>query len=70
MWDTRPVELVLHLPEGLADDVEEAVQNDPELLSRIIRYGFTRRAMFQQLNRSRGKTAGGGGVQENTVHGH
>ena len=49
MWDTRPVELVLHLPEDLAEDVEEAQQHDPEFLKRVIRYGLTRRAMFEEL---------------------
>ena len=49
MWDTRPVELVLHLPEHLAEDVEEAQQSDPEFLKRVIRYGLTRRAMFEEL---------------------
>lgn len=54
MWDTRPVEIVVHLPEDLADDVEEVRQNDPEFLHKIIRYGMTRRTMFNELNRSMG----------------
>lgn len=49
MWDTRPVELVLHLPEGLAEDVEEVQQRDPNFLQKVIRYGLTRRAMFEEL---------------------
>lgn len=51
MWDTRPIELELHLPEDLAEDVEELQETDPEFLTRVIRYGLTRRAMFQELSR-------------------
>lgn len=52
MWDTRPVEVVVKLPEDLAEHVEEAQKRDPQFLRRIIRYGLTRRAMFEELNRS------------------
>lgn len=55
MWDTRPVELVLHLPEGLADDVEQVQEHDPDFLRRVIRYGLARRAMFEELSRGRGE---------------
>lgn len=51
MWDTRPVEFVLHLPEGLADDVEQVHEHDPDFLRRVIRYGLARRAMFEELSR-------------------
>lgn len=54
MWDTRPVEVVLRLPEDLADDVREVQERDPEFLSKVIRYGLTRRAMFEELRRSWG----------------
>lgn len=52
MWDTRPVEVVLELPEDLAEDVEQAQKSDPKFLSKVIRYGLTRRAMFEELSRS------------------
>ena len=52
MWDTRPVEVVLELPEDLAEDVEEAQKRDPQFLNKVIRYGLARRAMFEELNRS------------------
>lgn len=52
MWDTRPVEVVVHLPEDLADDVEEVQKRDPDFLKRVIRYGLTRRAMFRELSHS------------------
>ena len=51
MWETRPVELVLQLPTDLADSVEEVRRRDPEYLSRVIRYGLARRAVFEQLRR-------------------
>lgn len=51
MWDTRPVEVVLHLPEGLADDVEHVQRSDPDFLRQVIRYGLARRAMFEELSR-------------------
>lgn len=52
MSETRPVEMVLNLPEELADDVEEIQRRDPEFLHKVIRYGLTRRAIFQELQRS------------------
>lgn len=52
MWETRQVELVLDLPPELADDVEQVRKQDPELLQRIIRYGLTRRAIYEELDRS------------------
>lgn len=52
MWDTRPVEVVLELPEELAEDVEQAKKRDPQFLNKVIRYGLTRRAMFEELGRS------------------
>jgi len=55
MTDTRPVEVVLNLPEDIADDVEEIQRRDPEFLHKVIRYGLTRRAMFHELSRSLGQ---------------
>jgi len=52
MSDTRPVELVLRLPNELADSVEEVRERDPEYLSRVIRYGLARRAVYRELLRS------------------
>lgn len=51
MWETRRVEVVLQLPEDMAEDVEEAQQHDPKFLQKVIRYGLTRRAMFEELSR-------------------
>ena len=50
MWDTRAVELVLQLPTDLAESVEAVKENDPEFLSRVIRYGLARRAVYQDLS--------------------
>ncbi len=55
MWqarDTRQVELVLNLPEDLAEDVERVRKDDPEFLSKVIRYGLTRRAVYQELDQA------------------
>jgi heterodisulfide reductase subunit C len=52
MTDTRPVELVLRLPRDVADSVEEVQERDPEYLSRVIRYGIVRRAVYRELQRS------------------
>ena len=52
MSDTRPVELVLRLPNDVADSVEEVRDRDPEYLNRVIRYGMVRRAVYRELQRS------------------
>ena len=52
MSETRPVELVLRLPNELADSVEEVRERDPEYLNRVIRYGLVRRAVYRELQRS------------------
>lgn len=51
MSDSRPVELVLRLPNDIADNVEEVRERDPEYLSRVIRYGLARRAIYRELQR-------------------
>ena len=53
MWETRSVELNVRLPRDIAAQLEEVQQTDPELLSRLIVYGLTRRAIFQQLKANR-----------------
>jgi hypothetical protein len=52
MSNTRPVELVLRLPNDVADSVEEVRERDPEYLNRVIRYGIVRRAVYRELQRS------------------
>lgn len=55
MWkarDTTQVELVLDLPEDLAEDVERVRKDDPGFLSKVIRYGLTRRAVYQELDQA------------------
>ncbi len=53
MRDTRPVKLVVNLPEGLAEEVEEVRQTDPEFLSDVIVYGICRRTIFNELLKAR-----------------
>ncbi|MDT8368189.1 MAG: hypothetical protein RQ745_03205 [Longimicrobiales bacterium] len=49
MWDTRSVQLTVHLPPEIADQAEEAQKTDPDFLSRIVLYGLTRRSIYQHL---------------------
>jgi len=52
MWESRPVELVVQLPEDLAADVEKTHAQDPSFLSKVIKYGIIRRAIFEELKRT------------------
>jgi hypothetical protein len=52
MHDSRPVELVLELPADVAENVEDVKRRDPEYLTRVIRLGLARRAVFHELRRS------------------
>ncbi len=52
MWESRPVELVVQLPENVAADVEKTHAQDPSFLSKVIRYGIIRRAIFEELKRT------------------
>jgi len=49
MSETRAVELRVRLPRAVAAEVEEVQRRDPEMLSRILMYGVTRRAIFEHL---------------------
>lgn len=49
MEDTCAVELRVQLPRALAAEAEEVQRRDPEVLSRILLYGLTRRAIFEHL---------------------
>lgn len=49
MPDTSAVDLRVHLPQGLADEVERVRESDPEALTRIVAYGVTRRLIFDHL---------------------
>lgn len=51
MWETCAVQLRVELPRPVALEVEEVQRQDPEVLSRILLYGLTRRAVFEQLAR-------------------
>ena len=57
MWETRSVELNVRLPRDIAVQLEEVQRTDPELLSRLIVYGLTRRAIFHQLKADREQAA-------------
>ena len=48
--ETCAVSLSVELPRALAAEVEEVQRRDPEMLSRILAYGLTRRAIYQGLS--------------------
>lgn len=54
MSENRSVELVVTLPEPMAETVEEVRDRDPEYLTRLLRYGMVRRAVYRELIRSGG----------------
>jgi hypothetical protein len=49
MWETCAIELRVQLPRQVAAEVEEVQRRDPELLSRMLMYAFTRRTIFDHL---------------------
>ena len=49
MTDTCAIDLRVRLPRPLADEVERVKERDPEMLSQILAYGMTRRAIFDHL---------------------
>jgi hypothetical protein len=49
MWDTCSVQLKVRLPRDIAEQAEEVQRSDPEFLSRVVLYGFTRRSIYRQL---------------------
>ncbi len=49
MWETRSVQLTVQLPRDIATQAEEVQQADPEFLARVILYGLTRRAIYNNL---------------------
>lgn len=67
MAETCAVELRVQLPRAVAAEIEEVQRRDPEVLSRILLYGLTRRAIFEHLTTrsegapNRGTRLGGGG---------
>lgn len=49
MQDIRSVELRVRLPRAVAAEAEEIQERHPEVLSRILEYGLTRRVIFERL---------------------
>lgn len=49
MWETRPVNLQLRLPQDIVEQLEEIQRTDPEFMSRLVLYGLTRRSIFHEL---------------------
>lgn len=49
MTDVCAVDLHVQLPRTLAAEIEEVQRRDPDVLSRILAYGLTRRLIFDHL---------------------
>src|SRR5210317_2317517 len=49
MWETCSVQLNVRLPRDIAAQAEEVQRTDPDFLSRVILYGLTRRAIYNNL---------------------
>lgn len=49
MWNSRSVQLNVHLPHDVAAQAEEVQEADPDFLARIIMYGLTRRSIYRRL---------------------
>jgi len=50
--ETRPVNVVVDLPEDIAADVERVREKDPDFLGRAIQYALARRIIFEELSTS------------------
>lgn len=48
--ETCAVSLSVELPRAMAAEVEEVQRRNPEMLSRILMYGLTRRAIYEGLS--------------------
>ncbi|HUF11985.1 MAG TPA: hypothetical protein VMN78_02670 [Longimicrobiales bacterium] len=48
--ETCAVSLSVELPRAVAAEVEEVQRRNPEMLSRILMYGLTRRAIYEGLS--------------------
>ncbi|MDT8341964.1 MAG: hypothetical protein RQ751_10670 [Longimicrobiales bacterium] len=62
MWETCSVQLNVRLPRDLAVQAEEVQRTDPEFLTRVILYGLTRRAIYENLRTQANGDAGDGVV--------
>jgi hypothetical protein len=49
MWETCALELRVELPRPIALALEEVQRSQPEVVSRILTYGFTRQLFFEEL---------------------
>jgi len=47
--ETRPVNVVVDLPEDLVADIERVREKDPDFLGRAIQYALARRIIFEEL---------------------
>ena len=62
MWETCSVQLNVRLPRDIAAQAEEVQRTDPDFLSRVILYGLTRRAIYNNLRDQEGRDSSGEGI--------
>jgi len=62
MWETRSVQLTVRLPRDIAAQAEEVQRTDPDFLARVILYGMTRRAIYDNLRAQGTEDTMDGGV--------
>lgn len=53
MWETCAVDLHVRLPKPVAAEIEAVQKRDPEMMSRLVYYAVTRRAVFEHLAQTR-----------------
>ncbi len=58
MTEIRAVDLRVQLPRTVAAEVERVQEQDPDVLSRILTYGLTRRAIYDRLAEREARLAG------------
>ena len=54
MWETCSIQLTVHLPRDVAAQAAEVQKTDPEILSRVVLYGLTRRSIYRHLREQKG----------------
>ncbi|UCC24382.1 MAG: hypothetical protein JSU98_11670 [Gemmatimonadales bacterium] len=67
MWETCSVQLNVRLPRDIAAQAEEVQRTDPDFLSRVILYGLTRRAIYENLRSQQSEDAGDGGISPQVI---
>lgn len=67
MWETCSVQLNVRLPRDIAAQAEEVQRTDPDFLSRVILYGLTRRAIYENLRSQQSEDVGDSGISPQVI---